>query len=64
MFTKTYQQTINHLAEGAPTLDKPGAFIRWAEDMADLLGFIYSVPYDDITTDITEAVKDVQDWED
>jgi hypothetical protein len=64
MITKSYQATINYLGENAPTLDKPGAFIKWAEDIAELLSFIYSVPYDDITTDLTDAAKDIQGWED
>ena len=64
MFIKPYLQTINHLGEIAPTLEKATAFIKWADDAAELLNFIYSVDYDTITEDIVAAAKDAQDWED
>ena len=64
MFTKTYDQTVQYLGENAPTLDKPTPFIRWAEEMADLVHFIYSVDYDTATEDIIQAAKDSQDYDD
>ncbi len=63
MYTASYQSSLNHVATLAPTLDKPGDFIRWAEDIADLLCYIYSVSYETVTEDIYEAVKEEQDYE-
>lgn len=63
MFTKTYEQTIQYLGETAPGLEFPTKFIKWAEDQAELLYFIYSVDYDTITEDIVAAAKEAQDWE-
>lgn len=62
--TKTYYQTLNHIVENAPDLLKPTEFIRWAEDMAELLSFIYPVDYVTVTEDIVEKAKEVQDYED
>lgn len=64
MFTKSYEQTIKFLGENSPTLDKPTQFIEWAEKMAELVYFIYSIDYDTVTQDILEASKEAQDWED
>ena len=61
---KDYYAAIDLAAELAPTLDNPTEFIRWAEDIVELLSKIYYVDYDDATTDLYEAVKEVQDYED
>jgi hypothetical protein len=63
MHTASYQSALNHVAYIAPTLDRPGEFIRWAEDIASLLSYIYSVGYDEATEDVYEAVKEEQGYE-
>lgn len=61
MFTKSYEQTIDYLASIAPDLANPTKFIVWVEDISDMLEFIYSVDYDTVTVDLTEAAKEYQD---
>jgi hypothetical protein len=64
-FTKSYHSAVSFVAENAPDIENhPGKFIRWAEDVAGILTFIYSVDYDQVTTDITDKVKELQDYED
>ena len=64
MYTKSYEQTILHLGEMSPTLDKPTQFIAWAENMADVICFIYNAEYDAVTEDIVRSAKDFQGMED
>lgn len=64
MHTASYQSALYHVASIAPTLDKPGEFIRWAEDIVGLLSHIYSVGYEQATEDVYEAVKAEQGYED
>jgi hypothetical protein len=64
MFTKTYDQTIEHLGEISPTLDKPIQFIRWADDMTEILCFIYNADHVTVTEDIVKAAKYHQGIED
>lgn len=64
MFTKSYRQAITLVGEISPTLDKPSEFIKWAEDIAQILSHIYSEDYDTVTEDIVKAAKENQDWED
>lgn len=65
MQTATYYSTIEYAASIAPTLDKPGEFIIWGEDICNLLQHIYpSKSYDEITVDLYDATKVEQDWED
>lgn len=63
MLTRSYQAAINHLGELAPILEKPTEFIKWAEGMTDILVFIYSKDYDDVTEDIVNAAKEAQGYE-
>jgi hypothetical protein len=63
-YTKSYQRTIEHLGEMSPTLDKPTQFIAWAEDMAQIVSFIYNEDYDTVTEDIVKAAKYHQGMED
>jgi hypothetical protein len=60
----SYRTTVNRAAEMAPSLDKPGEVIRWAEDICELIAYIYEKDYDTVTTDVYEAVKEEQDYED
>ena len=65
MYTKSYQSVVNYLAQQAPSVeDKPGEVIKWAEPMCDLLVFIYSMDYDQVTEDLYDAVKEYQEFED
>lgn len=64
MLTKSYYSAIEFAAALAPTLDKPGAFIAWAEDICEILKFVYQKDYDEVTDDLTEAVKEEQGIED
>ena len=63
MFTQSYQSAIRHIGEIAPTLEKASEFIKWAEDIADIMAFIYSKNYDDVTEDIVNAAKETQGYE-
>ena len=65
MYTKSYQSTVEFLSEQAPNIEhSPGKFIQWAEALAELLSFIYCKEYEDVTTDITDAAKEQQGYED
>ena len=64
MRTKSYREAVDYVAENAPTLDKPTAFIKSTEDVAELVAFIYSVDYGTVTEDIVEVAKDIQNYED
>lgn len=63
-YTKGYEQTILYLGEMSPTLDKPTQFIAQADNMADVICFIYNADYDTVTEDIVKAAKDFQGMED
>lgn len=61
MFTQSYSSTIKYAAKLAPGLDTPSVFIKWAEDVADLLSYIFGTDYDVATQDLFEAAKEYQD---
>lgn len=63
MYVKNYFDALKHAAELAPSITKPTAFIGWAEDVAQLLAFIYAVDYNEVTEDLVEKAKEVQDDE-
>lgn len=64
MHAVSYRSAVNKVVELAPSLDKPGEFIRWAEDICELLSCIYSVNYEEVTENVFEAVKEEQGFED
>jgi hypothetical protein len=64
MFTKSYDATINYLAEQAPDLVEATKFIAWAESMVDVVAFIYGSDYEQTTTDLYEATKEYQEFND
>ena len=64
MFTISYRSAIEKAADLSPTLDKPGDFIKWAENIAELISAIYNTDYDQVTEDITNACKNAQDYDD
>lgn len=63
MFTQSYQSAIRYIGEIAPSLRSPTEFIKWAEDIADIMSFIYSKDYEDVTEDIVNAAKETQGYE-
>ncbi len=60
---KPYFNTINWIAEYAPSLESPTKFIEWAEEVSNIISFIYEKTYDTVTDDLTEAAKEIQDYE-
>jgi hypothetical protein len=63
MFTQSYQSAIRYIGEIAPSLKNATEFIKWAEDIADIMSFIYSKDYEDVTEDIVNAAKEEQGYE-
>ena len=63
MFTQSYRSAIRHIGEIAPTLEKATEFIKWAEGISDLMSYIYSKDYDNVTEDIVNAAKEAQGYE-
>ena len=59
----SYYSALNQAAELAPSIDRPTEFIKWADDMCQLLAYIYSQDYDDVTEDLVEKAKELQDSE-
>ena len=62
--TLPYHFAVTAAAEMAPELLKPGVFIRWAEDIAELISKIYMMDYDQVVTDLTDKCKEEQDYDD
>lgn len=61
---KSYTSTIHYIAELAPSLDYPGKFIAWAEDICALISHIYELDYEEVTEHIYDAVKQAQNYDD
>lgn len=59
---KPYFTTVQHAAEIAPDLGKPTAFIQWAEDISAIIAFAYDRDYGEVTEDLVEKTKEVQDY--
>lgn len=51
-------------AQLAPTLDNPQPFLAWANDTAELLAHIYSTDFNTVLTNLVDACRVVQDYED
>jgi hypothetical protein len=64
MLTISYRSAIEKAADLSPSLDKPGEFIKWAEDIAELISAIYITDYDQVTEDLLEAAKNEQEYDD
>ena len=58
---KPYFSTVQHAAEMAPDLGKPTEFIKWAEDISQVISYAYDRDYDEVTEDLVEKAKEVQD---
>lgn len=63
MNTQSYHSSIRYAATLAPGLDKPTVFIKWADEVSDLLSYIFGRDYENVTEDLVSATKDEQDWE-
>ena len=59
----SYYSALNQAAELAPSISRPTEFIHWAEDICQLLSYIYSQDYNEVTEDLVEKVKEHQDSE-
>lgn len=70
MFTVHYDRAIEFVAEKAPTipthLPKGTAnnFFTWAEEMAEILSFIYSYDHQTVLEGLVEAIKELQNEDD
>lgn len=65
-FNKEYEEAVAHIAEFAPSLvEIRGAtkYFVWAEDIVNLLAFIYGKHPDDVIEDLTDQVKVQQGYE-
>lgn len=51
-------------AQLAPTLDNPPPFFAWANDTAELLTYTYAADFDTVLTDLVDACKVIQNYED
>ena len=56
--THSYSSAIAHAVDLSPSLDHPTEFIRWAEDISELISFIYYVGYDTVTQDLYQAARE------
>jgi hypothetical protein len=52
MHNITYKQALNKACDMAPTIDNPTVLFRWAEDIIELLAFIYQEDYTQVTEDL------------
>jgi len=60
----SYRSALTCATELAPPVEKATEFIRWAEDICQLLCHIYGRAYDDVTEELFAACKEDQDYED
>lgn len=61
---KSLNYAIQYAAQVSPTLDKPTRFFEWADNTAGLLTYIYDADFDTVLTDLVDACKVVQNYED
>ena len=62
----SYYSAIKHAAELAPdlrSLKGHTEYFAWSEHVVDLLAYIYSEDHDDVSENLTEAVKEYQEYE-
>lgn len=64
MFTQSYDSVIEHSASLSPSLDYPTEFIRWAEDVCQVISFTFSVAYETVTEDLFKAAREAAGLED
>lgn len=56
----TLHRTIHRAASLAPSLDTPSDFIRWAEDICEIITFAFDADYDDVTEQLYAAAREEQ----
>lgn len=61
--TASYYSALSKAVDLAPDINKPTEFIKWAEDVCELLSHIYSVDYYEVTEALVEKAKEAQDNE-
>lgn len=59
----SYYSALSKAADLAPDINKPTEFIKWAEDMCELISHIYSKDYDEVTEALVEKSREAQDNE-
>ncbi len=64
MFNKSYYEALEYAVNLAPDISAATKFIEWAEDICQLLAFIYSKDYGTVTEELFDAVKEAQEYED
>lgn len=64
MLTVPYTSAITKAVQLAPSVSRPTEFIRWAEDICELITYIYSKEYATVTQDLVDAAKESEDIED
>lgn len=66
--TVSYDSAIDFAAGIAPALPltsgKTNNFFEWAENITELLAYIYSQDIEQVMEDLVEAVKEEQEYED
>lgn len=63
---RTFRSAIQKAAEINPISDplaSPGKFIAWAEDICELIAYIYECDYDDVVHELTEELGLLDDEE-
>lgn len=61
--TVSYYNALDKAADLAPNINKPTEFIKWAEDMCEILSHIYSRDYTEVTEALVEKAREAQDNE-
>lgn len=64
MYSQSYYNAIDHAAASAPSLvDSPSKVFEWAEVVVDILTFIYDKDHEQVTEDLINEAKVLQDYE-
>ena len=59
----SYYSALSKAVDLAPDINKATEFIKWAEDICELITYIYSKDYDEVTEDLVKKVKESQEDE-
>lgn len=57
----SYYSALSKATDLAPDINKPTEFIKWAEDICELISHIYSKDYYEVTENLIEKVKEDQE---
>jgi hypothetical protein len=55
-YSITYDEALNKAKDMAPTIDRSTEFLRWAEDMVELIAFIYQEDPDKTIEDLIDLL--------